>query len=48
MERRIIFRLTESMFKQIKEAIKNGRGQNASDLVRVALKEFFQKKDAAK
>ena len=48
MERRIIFRLPDLLFEQISEAIEYGTAKNTSELVRAALKEFFQKKEAAK
>ena len=43
MEKRIIFRISDKMFEQLKEAVKEGRAKNPSELVRAALKEFLEK-----
>ena len=42
MQKRLIFRLPDSMFEQINKAVKNGKAKSASDLIRAALKEFLE------
>ena len=32
------------MYKEVNKAVKDGRAKNASDLTRLALKEFLEKK----
>ena len=43
MEKRIIFRLPDSMYEQIKALTKEGKFKNLSEIVRQALKEFLTK-----
>jgi Arc/MetJ-type ribon-helix-helix transcriptional regulator len=43
LEKRIIFRLPDSMYEQVKEAVKKGKAKTPSELVRAALKEFLSK-----
>jgi Arc/MetJ-type ribon-helix-helix transcriptional regulator len=41
MKRRVIFRLSDKMFRQIQEAIEQGKAKTASDIVRDALSEYL-------
>jgi len=43
LEKRIIFRLPDSMYEQVKEAVKKGKAKTPSELIRAALKEFLSK-----
>jgi metal-responsive CopG/Arc/MetJ family transcriptional regulator len=43
MGKRIIFRLPDTLFAEVNEAIKQGKARTTSDLIRTALIEFLKK-----
>ena len=43
MRKRIIFRLPDQMYEQVNKAVKSGKAQTLSELIRAALKEFLEK-----
>ncbi len=43
MEKRIIFRLPDAMYEQVKRVVKEGKARNPSELIRAALEEFLSK-----
>jgi Arc/MetJ-type ribon-helix-helix transcriptional regulator len=43
MEKRIIFRLPDSMYEQINALTKEGKFKNISEVIRTALREFLSK-----
>lgn len=42
MDKRVVFRLSDSMYEEIAEAIKHGKSRNMSELVRAALEQFLK------
>jgi len=42
LEKRIIFRLPDSMYEQVKEAVKKGKAKTPSELIREAVREFLE------
>jgi len=42
MEKRIIFRLPDTMYEQVNVAVKEGKAKTPSDLIRLALAQFFK------
>lgn len=45
LDKRIIFRLNDEMFRQVKHAIKNGKAKTKSELMRKAVQEFLKEVD---
>jgi len=45
MKKRIIFRLPNKMYRQANKAIKEGKAETISGLIRVALQDFLKKYD---
>jgi Arc/MetJ-type ribon-helix-helix transcriptional regulator len=43
VEKRIIFRLPDGLYKQALDTIKRGKAKNPSELMRKALQEFLRK-----
>jgi Arc/MetJ-type ribon-helix-helix transcriptional regulator len=44
MKKRIIFRLSDDIYKQISLAVKEGKAKTRSELVRTALDQFLKPK----
>lgn len=42
MDRRIIFRLPDDMFNEIKQAIRKGKAKTTSELMRKAIRELLK------
>jgi Arc/MetJ-type ribon-helix-helix transcriptional regulator len=42
MGKRIIFRLSDPLFAEVNEAVKQGKARNTSELIRAALQEFLE------
>jgi Arc/MetJ-type ribon-helix-helix transcriptional regulator len=43
MEKRIIFRLPDQMYEQVKRTVQKGKFKSLSEIVRQALEEFLNK-----
>lgn len=42
MQKRVIFRLPDRMFEQVKQAIQQGIAKNTSELVRTAVQKYLR------
>ena len=42
MRKRFIFRVSEEMYDEVNDAVKQGVAQDTSDLIRLAVEKFFK------
>jgi len=47
MDKRIIFRLSDKLFQQVKDAVKSGKADTASELARMALAKLLNEEAPA-